>query len=100
MSQLALTQHAQARAGQRGLPHAVIDALLAYADVEVPVGGGCTCLRCSREALRAAELRGLIGPLADRLKDLGAIVADDDGQIVTFLRVSGGPRGRRYRRPH
>lgn len=98
MSLLALTQHARARASQRGLPHAVIDALLAYADVEVPVGGGCTCLRCSREALRAAEIRSLIGPVADRLQDLRAIVADDDGQVVTVFRDRGGRAGRRYRR--
>lgn len=92
-----LTRHAALRAGQRGVTREMIDALLTYGDVEVPVGGGCTCLRCSRAAL-GPEVRSVIGALADRLLGLRAIIADEDGGIVTVFHDRGRRPGRRYRR--
>ena len=76
----------------------LIEALLLYADVEFPAGDGCTCLRCSRKALQAAELRARVGSIAERLRGLRAIIADDDGQIVTVLHDHGNAAGRCYRR--
>jgi len=98
MTQFSLTRHAAVRANQRGVTIELIEALLLYADIEFSVGGGCTCLRCSREALKAAELRARIGSIAEQLRGLRAIVADDDGQIVTVLHDHGNGAGRRYRR--
>lgn len=98
MSRLSLTQHATVRANQRGIAHDLIAALLTFADVEVLVGGGCTCLRCSRDVLGDAEIRAQIGALADRLRDLRAIVANDNGQVVTVFHDLKSRHGRRYRR--
>jgi hypothetical protein len=96
MSQFSLTKHAIARANQRGVTLEVVNALLTYADVEVPVGSGCTCLRCSRDALEGVDIRDKLGSLAERLRGLRAIVADDNGQLVTLFHDHGNSR--RYRR--
>ncbi len=88
MPTLALTRHATLRAQQRGVTHAMLDALIHNADVEAPVGGGCTVLRLSRERLMDRALRVSLGPMADRLETLAVVLADDHG----------GREGRRYRR--
>ena len=100
MTTSSLTRHATTRANQRGVTLELINALLMFADVEVPVDDGCTCLRCSRKALAVADLRGMLGSIAERLKGLRAIVADDTGQIVTVFHDHGRAAGRRYRRLH
>jgi hypothetical protein len=100
MTTFSLTKHARTRANQRGITLELIEALLVFADMEVPAEGGCTCLRCSREALAAAELRAVIGSIAERLQGLAAIVADDTGEIVTVFHDHGRADGRRYRRAH
>lgn len=96
----ALTRHATLRAKQRGVTHAMLDALIIHADLEAPVGGGCTVLRFSRERLNDPDLRASLGRTADRLKSLAVIFADDNGDVVTVLHDHGGSAGRRYRRPH
>lgn len=98
MSPLALSRHADVRANQRGVTYEMLDALIAFADFEVPVRGGCTVLRLSRERLDDRELRATLGPLADRLRFLAIVVADDSGSVVTVLHDHGRSQGRRYRR--
>jgi hypothetical protein len=98
MPTLALTRHATLRAQQRGVTHAMLDALIHNADVEAPVGGGCTVLRLSRERLMDRALRASLGPMADRLETLAVVLADETGEVVTVLRDHGGREGRRYRR--
>ena len=61
-----LSTHAARRARQRGVNDALIDLVLAHADIDDPAGSGCTLLRISRE--RLADLRPRIGArLADKL---------------------------------
>ena len=100
MTSLALSRHASVRANQRGVTHAMLDALIAHADLEAPVGGGCTVLRFSRERLMDRDLRASLGATADRLGSLAVILADGTGDVVTVLHDHGGADGRRYRRPH
>lgn len=100
MSQVALTQHARTRCQQRGVPHHLISALVAHADVEAPVGGGCTVLRISRERLCGTDLRASLGADADQLGNLALVWSDRRGEVVTVLRDRGGRAGRRYRRGH
>lgn len=98
MPALALTRHATIRAQQRGVPYEVLDALILHADMEAPVGSGCTVLRFSRERLRDRDLRASLGATADRLGSLAVVLCDDTGDVVTVLHDHGGAEGRRYRR--
>jgi hypothetical protein len=100
MSAFAMTRHASIRANQRGVTHDMLDALIAYADFEASVGGGCTVLRLSRDRLEDRDLRASLGSSADRLASLAVVLADDTGQIVTVLHDHGSAEGRRYRRAH
>ena len=100
MPALALSRHASIRAKQRGVTYDMLDALIAHADFEAPVGGGCTVLRFSRERLMDRDLRASLGSTADRLDSLAVILADDTGEIVTVLHDHGRSEGRRYRRPY
>lgn len=100
MPSLALTRHAATRANQRGVTHEMLDALIAHADLESPVGGGCTAVRFSRDRLMDRSLRAALGPTADRLGSLAVILSDDTGEVVTVMHDHGCPDGRRYRRPH
>lgn len=94
----ALTQHAAVRTQQRGVPHHLIDALINYADFEVPVGGGCTVLRMTRDRLEDPDLVDRLGAERERLRGLSIIWSDRTGEIVTVLRTFRGAKGRRYRR--
>ena len=94
----ALTRHAVVRASQRGVPHGLIDALITHADMEVPVGGGCTALSLTRRRLGDRGLRASLGADLDRLAGLSAVLADDTGEVITVLHDHGGRRSRRYQR--
>ena len=95
-----LTRHAIVRANQRGVTHRMLDALIAWADVEAPVGGGCTALSFSRRRLKDRTLRDELGAAIDRLASLAIVLRDDTGDVVTVLHDLGGGAGRRYRRAH
>lgn len=94
MVEVAYTRHAEWRAQQGGVTPALIRTLLEYADIEMPVGRGCTALRVSDQGLY--QLSGDQGAaLADRVKDIVLIVAENE-VLVTVLHARGRP-GRRYR---
>jgi hypothetical protein len=73
MSSFSMSRHAEIRANQRGVTHAMIETLIAHADVETPVGRGCTALRISRRQLQDRELRQSLGSKCDRLASLALI---------------------------
>ena len=73
---------------------------VAWADMESPVGGGCTAVRLSRARLQDRDLRVLLGANADRLRSMAVVMADGTGEVVTVLHDHGGASGRRYRRGH
>jgi hypothetical protein len=98
MTPTRLSHHAAVRANQRGVTRATLDAVIVYADVELPARDGCTILRFSRERLADRDLRATLGPLADRVGSLALVVAGDTGQVVTVLHDHGHAHGRHYRR--
>lgn len=100
MSTLSLSQHAAIRANQRGVTHALIDALISHADYEMPVGDGCTVLRMSRERLQDRDVRRELGSIIDRLKNLAVVWNYEESKVITVLHDHGKSAGRRYRRAH
>jgi hypothetical protein len=98
MTPTRLTRHAAVRANQRGVTHQTVEAVFAWADVELPAGDGCSVLRFSRERLADRDLRATLGPLADKVCSLALVVAGDTGRVVTVLHDHGRPHGRHYRR--
>lgn len=94
----ALSTHAAVRTQQRGVPHHLIDALMSYADLEAPVGGGCTVLRMSRDRLDDPDLADRLGSERERLRGLSIVWSERTGEIVTVVRPRRGRAGRRYRR--
>jgi len=100
MCSVSLSQHALVRANQRGITHEMIRDLITYADIEAPVGGGCTVLRVSRERLRERDLRSRLASNPDKLTCLALVWSDETAEVVTPLVDHGGAKGRRYRRPH
>jgi hypothetical protein len=95
---IALSRHAQVRANQRGVTHRAINDLIAHADIERPVGDGCTVLRISRRRLDDPSVRAELGSNGDKLASLAVIWNGDRGQVVTLLIDHGRGRGRRYHR--
>lgn len=95
---VALSEHAVCRAQQRGVPHHVLDALMAWADFEAPVGGGCTVLRLTRERLKDPEIAERLGADRERLHGLSVVWSERRAEVVTVVRAERGTRGRRYRR--
>lgn len=100
MPAVALSKHAAIRANQRGITHKMLEDLLACADVEAPVGGGCSVLRVSRERLRDRTLKAQVATRPEKLASLAVVWSDETGEVVTLLVDHGRPRGRRYRARH
>ena len=94
---LQLTNHASIRANQRGVPHGLIEQLLAHADIETRVGSGCVALSVSRQRLADRDVRRSVGPDLDRLRNLAVVCDTLDGSIVTLIHQHGS-RARRYHR--
>lgn len=90
-----MTHHAEARANQRGIPYSLVEAVLDHADIEVPVGDGCTVYRISKERLNDRDTRRQLGNLLDRAGKV-AVICSDDGAVVTVMH-DWGCQGRRYR---
>ncbi len=85
------SRHSNRRSAQRGITKRFINALLANADVDRPIGGNCRLLRVSRQ--RSAALN-----IDDRLGRYALIWSDNTAQIVTVMPLHNGASGRRYRR--
>ena len=92
---VSFTSHARDRCRSRGIAPRLVDAILAHADIENPVGSGCECLMLSRR--RLCELRDgtLSASDRERLANVAVIVAGD-GAIITAMHLDR-LRSRRYR---
>ena len=78
----------------------MIEDLLAHADVEAPVGGGCAVLRVSKERLRDRTLKAQVATRPEKLASLALVWSDEAAEVVTLLVDHGGAKGRRYRARH
>lgn len=74
-----LTEHARARAQQRGISAAALDALLAFGRFE-PAGGGCDIVFFDHKARERLVRDGIVQPAeADRVCKTYAIVESQGG---------------------
>jgi hypothetical protein len=95
MIKVVITRHAERRARQCGVPPALIDTVLHYADIELPMVARHVALRLSAASIH--QLRDEHGPaLADRAATVVLILGD--GVVLTVLRAAGQPSRRYLRR--
>jgi len=85
--------HSQTRSAQRGATNDFVEAILAHADIEKPVGDNCRLMRVSRQ-------RSLRLNIDDRLGRYALIWSDDTARIVTVMPLHENAAGRRYRQKH
>lgn len=85
---IEISGHALKRCQARGIARWMIESVVLGADLEVPVGHGCTALSLTRAAASAH------GALAEKLSGIVAVMSDD-GTLVTVLHAYGR-RGKRY----
>jgi len=97
MLSLRLSRHADRRAQQRGVTHAVLNDLLAFGDIEVPVGSGCVALSISRNRLQDLSVRGALQTNPDKLSCLAMVWSETREEVVTVI-TGRSSRMRRYRR--
>jgi hypothetical protein len=98
--QIICSRHAMIRAQQRGITPSQIDAVMRYADMECPRGGGCVSIWISKRELRRFRSSTPEGISIDRLQ--GLIVVQGGGeacvtvfrhrQSKTYRRSAGGRR--------
>ena len=89
---MKLSRHAEKRSQQRGARLRLIELVLNYADIEVPVGSNCQALRVSRRMARGLNL-------GDRVHLYAVVVSGDTGESMTItLSTERGCCGARYRR--
>ena len=94
MKQLVFSRHAVVRAQQRGITSAQIDALMRYADMECPRGGGCVSIWISKKELRQLAPLTPEGVSIDRLQGLIILQSEDDSCVTAFR----SRRSKTYRR--
>jgi hypothetical protein len=83
---------------QRGVPNAMLGALLAWGDTEVPVGGGDVAITASQSALREMAHQGVSKDWCRKVGRLVAVVTDDGVVRTCAVIWKSGRDGRRYRR--
>src|SRR4051794_26772869 len=97
MTSIALSTHATARLSQRGVPHRLVDLVLAHGDITLHAGEDCESIRLSRDATNAlAEFSELSPDDVARASRLVLIV--NARGLITALRPARGARGRPYLR--
>lgn len=77
---MKISTHAAKRMNQRGVRRELVEALIATADIEMPVGNNCRLLRVSQQAASAHSMR-------DKLKRFCVVVSDDSQAIVTVKAI-------------
>ena len=93
---LRISKHAIARMNQRGIRKVDIELLVAHADIAIPCGNGRISYSMTKKGLNDLLLAEVPVQVADRLRSICAIVAED-GTIVSVMKLHGH-KGKRYRR--
>jgi hypothetical protein len=84
MTQFVFSRHAVVRAQQRGITPAQIDAIMRYADMECPRGGGCVSVWISRRELRRFGSSTPEGVSTDRLQGVTVVQGGDEACVTVF----------------
>jgi hypothetical protein len=84
MTQFVFSGHAMVRAQQRGITPAQIDAIMRYADMEYPRGGGCISIWISRRELRRFGSSTPEGVSTDRLEGVTVVQGADEACVTVF----------------
>ena len=84
MTQVVFSRHAVVRAQQRGITPAQIDAIVRYADMECPRGGGCVSIWISRSELRRFGSSTPAGVSTDRLQGVTVVRSSDEACVTVF----------------
>jgi hypothetical protein len=90
-----ISAHCRTRCRQRGTSHRTLTVILAWADVEVPVGSGATAFSVSADAAREMLGDGIAPQLIDRVRNRAVVAAE--AAILTLI-VGRSSRSRYYRR--
>jgi predicted nuclease with RNAse H fold len=94
-----LTRHAAKRVRQRGIAADAVGLVHAFADIELPAGGGCERRLLSRRAELELLADGWPAALVDRAARLTVVVASDGRTVVSVWPRSSDSRLVRARRP-
>ena len=84
MTQTVCSQHAMIRAQRRGITPAQIDAIIRYADMERPRGGGCVSIWISTNELRLLAPSTPEGVSTDRLHGVTMLQSGDEACVTVF----------------
>ena len=93
-----MSNHAETRAKQRGIRKTSVHILIDWADLEVPVGGGCVAIRLARAQYFDSDVCQDLRGAMDRIKNVILIVDECTGTVVTVLHDHGTAKGRIYRK--
>ena len=94
-AKLKFTKHALRRKARRSKCDGPIDVLLAHFDQDIYVRNGVWAWSLSDTRRRDLQRHGAISPaMADRVRGLVLLIAEDTGEVVTLIRGSGRPIGR------
>ncbi len=84
MSKLVFSRHSMARARQRGITHAQIDAVIGHADMEARRGNGCASIWISSRELRRLGPLTPEGISTDRLQGVTVLQSSDRACVTVF----------------
>lgn len=84
MPESVYSNHAMIRAQQRGITPAQIDAIMRYADMERPRGGGCVSIWISRKQLGRFGSSTPEGVSIDRLEGVTVLQGGDEACVTVF----------------
>ena len=79
------TEHLWERIDERHIPAGAVDAVLAFADLFVPLGDGKLKLSCSRKAIKRACHTRICGRVLRHIRKLVVIVSRDGAVVTAWL---------------
>lgn len=99
-TQFPLSIHAQKRVRQRGVSGHLLALVLAHADVETELGGGCVGLRVSKRLANRLDMRLSLGSNIDRITNIVVVWSEITASVVTVLHPDNNNQSNRYLRAH